>query len=149
MPAMTGSVKRKWAKGRPNTRRYVKSAMVVEGRPLKLSEQSQWKHIKNSVDHERHTTQIQARTPHLKASRLKGDLRFAQELIEKYAGTGRKVYKGGLLMEENIKTNKVIGRVWDFNKKAWIKTKWARIKYSSKGAHIFPIYPEPGGSHGP
>jgi hypothetical protein len=103
--------------------------------------QLQLRHIKDTPEYVRYVKQREARGEKYKVSKLKGDLRFAQQLINTYYSKGREEYnKSGELMETTFKANVVVGRVHDRVKDVWQKTKWGRIKYSGTGAHVFPVF---------
>ena len=73
-------------------------------------------------------------------SYLDGDLDFAQELIDEYAGTGEAVVVEGQgwKNKERITASKPIGTYVDRESGAETKTTKAMIVYSKAGTHIYP-----------
>jgi len=72
---------------------------------------------------------------------LHGDIKFAQELVDKYAGTGLpRIKNGKWLNYEQIKTNEIIGTVVNNLNGIEQKTGNFKIHYSIEGTHIVPDY---------
>ena len=72
-------------------------------------------------------------------SYLKGDLEYAQRLIDELSGTGYavKTHKGNWAHKEQVKSNKIIGVYIDPNGNA-SPTNKATIVYSKTGTHVIP-----------
>lgn len=105
------------------TREYIKTSQ-----PLKIEVGKQGKHILG------HNNYIEGR------SYLTISLEDAQELINKYAGTGeiKTNSKGEWDRKETIKTNKEIGVNVSILDGSENKTSSFKIHYSKKGTHIVP-----------
>ena len=100
---------------------------VVEGHTTKLNPDAQGKHIPG------HNNYLPGRSIFLDS------LADAQELIERFAGTGE--WANGDMSKERVDFGKVIG-IWvgrDGRNK--LPTTRGIIHYSKKGAHIVPSYP--------
>jgi hypothetical protein len=74
-----------------------------------------------------------------KPTRLKGNVKFAQTLVDKYAGTGIIHNKKDGSRSEVIKASSAVGRYLDTASNKWKKTKWFTIVYAKRGVHIFPM----------
>ncbi len=105
------------------TREFIKTTQ-----PLKIEDGKQGKHILG------HNNYIEGR------SYLTISLEEAQELINKYAGTGeiKTNSKGEWDRKETIKTNKEIGINVSILDGSENKTNGFKIHYSKKGTHIVP-----------
>jgi len=72
---------------------------------------------------------------------IHGDIKFAQELVNKYAGTGLPGIKNGKWLNyEQIKTSEIIGTVVNNLNGTEQKTGNFKIHYSKEGTHIVPDY---------
>ncbi|MEG1004348.1 MAG: phage minor capsid protein [Clostridium sp.] len=105
------------------TREYIKSIQ-----PLKIESGKQGKHVLG------HNNYIEGR------SYLTISLEEAQELVNKYAGTGEIKFtlKGEWDKKETINTNKEIGVNVSMLDSLETKTNSFKIHYSKKGTHIVP-----------
>jgi hypothetical protein len=104
---------------------------------LNVRQQVQNRHIAETKENAAYATRMQIRDPLLKPSILEVD---ASELISQYAGTGEIVAKrGNAYFVENIKADRIIGKIWAWESFSWSATQWFRIEYSSKGVHLYPI----------
>jgi hypothetical protein len=67
----------------------------------------------------------------------------AQNLIDRYAGKGRKMIgkQGEPGYKEKINFEVVIGKVQQSSEE-WVATTWGSIEYSKKGVHIVPRLPD-------
>ncbi len=75
-------------------------------------------------------------------SYLDGDLDFAQELVDKYAGTGTPICKDGKwLHRERVTTKEDIGTYMSVDGDK-VRSDRAMIIYSKTGAHIYPVRKE-------
>jgi len=63
----------------------------------------------------------------------------AQELIDKYAGTGQILPQKKGPPKERISSDTVIGKYFDLKKKKYLETNRAIIVYSKTGTHIYPV----------
>jgi hypothetical protein len=72
-------------------------------------------------------------------TRLKGNVKFAQELVDKYAGTGIIKNKNDGSRVEEVKAPKTVGKYFDTRSGTWKKTNWFTIVYAKHGVHIFPM----------
>ena len=72
-------------------------------------------------------------------SRLKGDIVFAQELVDKYRGKGVQIPRTDNSHWEEVKAPRVIGKFWDQETSKWKKTRRFIIVYSKQDTHVFPI----------
>ena len=65
----------------------------------------------------------------------------AQELIDRYAGTGIITQGRDDTVKEIIKSNETVGKFWNNQLRHWASTEWFTIIYSKKkGTHVYPIY---------
>lgn len=73
-------------------------------------------------------------------SYLKGDLDFAQELINKLSGTGEPIkdVKGNWTHRERVTNSDTVGTHVDNSSGKETKTKKAIITYSKSGSHVYP-----------
>jgi hypothetical protein len=95
-------------------------------------------HIKGTVEYKKKEREDKAKG-YPSPTRLRGNLKFAQSLVDKYAGSGRLYLRDGdILPREKIKASKIVGKFWNAKDGKWKKTKHFTIVYSRSGAHIFP-----------
>jgi len=74
-------------------------------------------------------------------SRLNGDIEFAQELVNKYSGTGIIIIKNGKWLNyEKIESDDIIGIAVNNLTGEEEETKKFKIHYSKYGVHIVPNY---------
>jgi hypothetical protein len=104
-------------------------ANVVKGR--------QRKHTPGSREFEQNAAKMERESPGSKPSILKAD---AQELVDKYKGTGEiRTGRGSNTPIERIHSDKIIGNTWVVGRQTYIDTTAADIVYSNKGVHIVPV----------
>ena len=101
---------------------------VVEGHTTKLNADAQGKHIPG------HRNYLSGRSIFL------GSPADAQELIERFAGTGERIGRGDY--RERIDFGKVIGVYIDSDTDEKLSTTKGIIHYSKKGAHIVASRPK-------
>ena len=107
---------------------------------LKVSPQKQARHIEGTMEYERYCKALskQGGKYRRKPSILYGNPKRAQEILDKYAGTGI-ITKG---RQEYIQLPEVAGLVWHSTKDIYVETKWVSILYSRKsGSHLYPVFP--------
>lgn len=99
----------------------------VCGYTTKLNNGAQGKHIPSHNNYDKNANK----------SIFKGSLKDAQELISKFAGTGKRISEN----KESVDFKKTIG-VWiNKNGNQRLKTTRGIIHYGRKGAHIVPAHP--------
>ena len=116
---------------------------ILEGfYSLKVSPQKQARHIKGTMEYERYCEALekidhsgkQGRKPSI----LYGGETQAQEIIDKYAGTGRIESAG----REIIQLHEAAGLAWHSTKNAYEETSWVEIIYGKRsGPHLYPVFP--------
>ena len=92
--------------------------------------------IKGTMEYERYAQQLEARNqiPSILTA-------SAQELIDRYAGTGKLIQGTGGEIREIIKSDGIVGSFWNNQLRHWTSTEWFTIIYSKKkGVHVFPVY---------
>ncbi|WP_282068193.1 T7SS effector LXG polymorphic toxin [Bacillus pumilus] len=105
----------------------------VNGFPAKVKPGAQEKHIPDAPNYKQEIANGK------KKSIFYGDNKKAQELLDKYAGTGHIPSKG----REVVKFDHKIGKAYDFETEKYIETNRGTIHYSKDGAHIVPTKPIP------
>jgi hypothetical protein len=113
-------------------RRRIKESIY----PSNVRRQKQNQHIEGTEEFQRRKEYLQKINPGSAQSILLVD---AQELVDKYKGTGTIIYVDGHYPGERIVTDEVIGQTWYKDKQKYVDTKAFRIIYSSKGVHIYPV----------
>lgn len=106
---------------------YVKSMTSSRDWPLKLSGKQQ-----NHLEH----THLTTKDPHIKQRSYLYDRENPASLLKKYSGHGTlKMNKNGWSNKELIRANHYIG----VDGRTGKRTKFAKIHYGKKGAHIVPV----------
>ncbi|WP_456266662.1 MULTISPECIES: T7SS effector LXG polymorphic toxin [unclassified Bacillus (in: firmicutes)] len=105
----------------------------VNGFPAKVKPGAQEKHIPDAPNYKQELANGK------KKSIFYGDNKKAQELLDKYAGTGHIPSKG----REVVKFDHKIGKAYDLETGKYIETNRGTIHYSKDGAHIVPTKPIP------
>ncbi|MEW3992947.1 T7SS effector LXG polymorphic toxin [Bacillus altitudinis] len=105
----------------------------VNGFPAKVKPGAQEKHIPDAPNYKQEIANGK------KKSIFYGDNKKAQELLDKYAGTGHIPSKG----REVVKFDYKIGKAYDLETGKYIETNRGTIHYSKDGAHIVPTKPIP------
>lgn len=105
----------------------------VNGFPVKVKPGAQEKHIPDAPNYKQEIANGK------KKSIFYGDNKKAQELLDKYAGTGNIPSKG----REVVKFDHKIGKAYDLETGKYIETNRGTIHYSKDGAHIVPTKPIP------
>lgn len=105
----------------------------VNGFPVKVKPGAQEKHIPDAPNYKQEIANGK------KKSIFYGDNKKAQELLDKYAGTGHIPSKG----REVVKFDHKIGKAYDLETGKYLETDRGTIHYSKDGAHIVPTKPIP------
>lgn len=105
----------------------------VNGFPAKVKPGAQEKHIPDAPNYKQELANGK------KKSIFYGDNKKAQELLDKYAGTGHIPSKG----REVVNFDHKIGKAYDLETGKYIETNRGTIHYSKVGAHIVPTKPIP------
>ncbi|ARC71360.1 ribonuclease YxiD [Bacillus licheniformis] len=103
----------------------------VNGFPAKVKPGAQEKHIPGTPNYKQEIANGRTK------SIFYGDNKKAQELLDKYAGTGEFPRKG----REVVDFGQKIGKAYDMKTGKYIETTRGTIHYSKDGAHIVPAKP--------
>ncbi|KYC69408.1 hypothetical protein B4092_3132 [Bacillus licheniformis] len=103
----------------------------VYGFPAKVKPGAQEKHIPGTPNYKQEIANGRTK------SIFYGDNKKAQELLDKYAGTGEFPRKG----REVVDFGQKIGKAYDMKTGKYIETTRGTIHYSKDGAHIVPAKP--------
>ncbi|WP_217620779.1 T7SS effector LXG polymorphic toxin [Bacillus sp. GbtcB13] len=103
----------------------------VNGFPAKVKPGAQEKHIPGTPNYKQEVANGRTK------SIFYGDNKKAQELLDKYAGTGEFPRKG----REVVDFGQKIGKAYDMKTGKYIETTRGTIHYSKDGAHIVPAKP--------
>ncbi|MGN9866613.1 T7SS effector LXG polymorphic toxin [Bacillus swezeyi] len=103
----------------------------VNGFPAKVKPGAQEKHIPETPNYKQEVANGKTK------SIFYGDNKKAQELLDKYAGTGE-ILKNG---REVVNFGQKIGKAYDMKTGKYIETTRGTIHYSKDGAHIVPAKP--------
>ena len=64
-----------------------------------------------------------------------------QELIDKYAGSGKiELGNGTSNPEETVRLKEPAGKYWDLKQRKYVETPWLRLKYTKKDVHCYPVW---------
>ncbi len=103
----------------------------VNGFPAKVKPGAQEKHIPGTPNYKQEVANGRTK------SIFYGDNKKAQELLDKYAGTGEFPRNG----REVVDFGQKIGKAYDMKTGKYIETTRGTIHYSKDGAHIVPAKP--------
>ena len=103
---------------------------------LRVRPQKQNKHIEGTMEYERYAKELEAR------NQIPSILTVsAQELVDRYAGTGKIEKLSDDAITEYVKADQIVGKFWNNKLKHWTFSAWFGIKYSKKkGVHVYPVY---------
>ena len=104
-----------------------------------VSPQKQSRHIEGTKEYKTYSESSMKKKGKM-PSVLYGDVKIAQELINKYKATGIILANGKDSVREIIQSDDFIGKYWDKNIKKYIDTMTACIIYTKKDAHIYPVW---------
>jgi len=105
--------------------------------PSEIIQGHQNKHIEGTREFYQNREKIQKLSPGSEPSILYAN---AQELVEKYKGTGDVDFpRGSDYPRETIDTGDIIGKTWVQSLQKYAETKRAKIFYSSTGVHVVPV----------
>ncbi|MGZ9697925.1 T7SS effector LXG polymorphic toxin [Bacillus safensis] len=103
----------------------------VNGFPAKVKSGAQEKHIPETPNYKQEVANGK------KKSIFYGDNKKAQELLDKYAGTGKELSKN----KERIDFGQAIGKYYNIDTGKYEETTKGMIHYGKDGAHIVPARP--------
>ena len=104
--------------------------------PSRIIVGRQNKHIEGTREFEQNREKMQKLSPDSEPAIIEVD---AQDLVDKYKGTGTLKLKGSAYPRETIDTDKVIGKTWVQSLKKYVDTKRIEIYYYSTGTHVVPV----------
>ncbi|MGG4431359.1 T7SS effector LXG polymorphic toxin [Bacillus licheniformis] len=104
----------------------------VNGFPAKVKPGAQEKHIPGTPNYKQEVANGRTK------SIFYGDNKKAQELLDKYAGTGDMLKKGN---KERVDFGQVIGKYYNTETRKYEETTRGMIHYGKNGAHIVPSQP--------
>jgi len=104
---------------------------------LTVNTNKQNRHIEGTKEYKKYVEKLE--TKGLKPGILTAD---AQELVDKYAGTGKILVQKQGPSKEKITAETVVGKYYDSQTKIFLETNRAIIVYSKTGTHVYPV---PGG----
>ncbi|KJE30710.1 hypothetical protein CHCC15325_1938 [Bacillus licheniformis] len=103
----------------------------VNGFPAKVKPGAQEKHIPGTPNYNQEVANGKNK------SIFNGDNKKAQELLDKFAGKGKKLGKN----KERVDFGQVIGKYYDMDTGKYVETTNGMIHYGKDGAHIVPARP--------
>ncbi|CAI8850402.1 MULTISPECIES: T7SS effector LXG polymorphic toxin [Bacillus] len=103
----------------------------VHGFPAKVKPGAQEKHIPGTPNYKQEVANGKNK------SIFNGDNKKAQELLDKFAGKGKKLGKN----KERVDFGQVIGKYYDMDTGKYVETTNGMIHYGKDGAHIVPARP--------
>ncbi|ATH95195.1 T7SS effector LXG polymorphic toxin [Bacillus glycinifermentans] len=103
----------------------------VNGFPAKVKPGAQEKHIPGTPNYKQEVANGKNK------SIFNGDNKTAQELLDKFAGKGKKLGKN----KERVDFGQVIGKYYDMDTGKYVETTNGMIHYGKDGAHIVPARP--------
>ncbi|KAA6448586.1 T7SS effector LXG polymorphic toxin [Bacillus swezeyi] len=103
----------------------------VNGFPAKVKPGAQEKHIPGTPNYKQEVANGKNK------SIFNGDNKKAQELLDKFAGKGKKLGKN----KERVDFGQVIGKYYDMDTGKYVETTNGMIHYGKDGAHIVPARP--------
>jgi len=108
--------------------------------PSRVVKGRQNKHIQGTREFEQKREQIKRADSRNEPAMLEFD---AQELVDRYKGTGDIAVKPGQQYpRETITANEIVGKTWLRETQRYVDVSTFQIQYSGTGVHIFPVYPK-------
>ena len=110
------------------------------GYSLEISPQKQARHVEGTKEYERYCEKAWEKYGK-KPSVLYGGLEKAQELVDKYAGTGKIEHKDGTIHPvETVEAQEPVGKYWDLKAERYVETHRLRLRYTRKDVHCYPVW---------
>ena len=115
---------------------------LLDGSPYNLTirRQVQNRHISGTKEYEQYVEKLEV--DGMKPSILAHGVE-PQQFVRQYHKTGVSApSKRDGRPREIVDAGFIVGQYWDIEEQKYLDTTWAKIVYSKKGTHVYPIYPE-------
>jgi hypothetical protein len=117
----------------------IREQIVKMPKTIRVGQQN--KHIEGTHEFNQYVSKLKAAGEY-GPSILSGDIGFAQDLVNEYAGTGEPIIRNKKWMNaERILADRIVGVSVNNMTSSRADTKKFKIHYSNKGTHIVPDYP--------